>query len=151
MGKRTHPLIRLRGAWDVAPNGCWEWNRARDDLGYGRTWDVSLYRMTEAYRLVYRLFVGPIPDGLEIDHRCRNPSCVNPHHLEPVTHAENMRRIRGVNRMTECKWGHPMVGGNIYVSHRGKRLECRTCRNRSNIASKRRKRERERRERNLTR
>lgn len=74
-------------------DGCWEWTGARQPDGrydYGMFWDGT--RAVRAHRFAYELLVGPIPVGLELDHLCRNPPCVNPAHLEPVTHAENIRR-----------------------------------------------------------
>lgn len=70
--------------------GCWVWTGCRLPSGYGR---ISIGRETfNAHRVSYELFVGPIAHGLEIDHTCRNKSCVNPAHLEAVTHVENIRR-----------------------------------------------------------
>lgn len=69
---------------------CWDWGRARDGAGYGAIWYEG--RVQGAHRWVYEQLVGPIAKGLDLDHLCRNPRCVNPDHLEPVTHAENIRR-----------------------------------------------------------
>src|SRR5690349_8419011 len=69
---------------------CWVWSRARDHAGYGGVYCDG--HIVGAHRWVYQQLVGPIPDGLHLDHLCRNPSCVNPDHLEPVTVAENVRR-----------------------------------------------------------
>lgn len=69
---------------------CWNWTGYRNRGGYGRY--MHQKRMQLAHRVSYELLVGPVPDGLVIDHLCRNPSCVNPDHLEPVTNAENIRR-----------------------------------------------------------
>lgn len=70
--------------------GCWIWDGNKDRLGYtGKRFDG---KQTGAHRWVYTQLVGPIPDGMSLDHLCRNPSCVNPAHLEPVTHTENIRR-----------------------------------------------------------
>jgi len=77
---------------------CWVWQRAKTELGYGvaRADGKNQY----AHRMMYEREVGPIPDGLSLDHLCRNPSCVNPAHLEPVTHGENLRRGAGT-RLTD--------------------------------------------------
>lgn len=73
-----------------ASGDCWEWTGGRTDTDYG-LFNVDR-RMVKAYRFSYELLVGPIPDGLEIDHLCRMRHCVNPDHLEPVTRSENNRR-----------------------------------------------------------
>lgn len=72
------------------PTGCWEWQGARDSNGYGQL-NVR-NSILGAHRVAYETFVGPIPEGLHLDHLCVNPPCVNPDHLEPVTNAENVRR-----------------------------------------------------------
>ncbi len=69
--------------------GCWGWSGASDHLGYSRL--CGRARTTYAHRLAYELMVGPIPDGMEIDHICRNRGCVNPSHLRVCTHSENLR------------------------------------------------------------
>jgi hypothetical protein len=81
-----------------AASGCWVWGGPRTELGYGVLWANTRPRSRKAHRVVYEIHRGPIPAGLELDHLCRNPSCVNPDHLEPVTHAENMRRSPLVGR-----------------------------------------------------
>ena len=79
------------------PNtGCHLWGGACTTTGYGAfgigsTRDGTA-RVVRSHRFAYVRAIGPIPDGLELDHLCSTPSCVNPAHLEPVTHAENMRR-----------------------------------------------------------
>lgn len=75
-----------------------------------------------AHRWVYELMVAEIPEGLELDHLCRNTSCVNPEHLEPVSRAENMRRTR----WETCLRGHALTDDNVYWHKRGGRT-CRTC------------------------
>ena len=110
---------------------CWIWQACTGTNGYG-LFRVD-GRMFKAHRFAYELFVGPIPDGLELDHLCRVRTCVNPEHLDPVTHAENVRRgesgkVNGARQRakTHCPQGHPYAGENLYVNSDGKR-RCRTC------------------------
>jgi hypothetical protein len=100
--------------------GCWVWVGARSGNGYGAFKHGS--RTILAHRLVYEVVVGPIPRGLSLDHLCGNKACVNPAHLEPVTHRENMRRATS----EVCKYGHAFTPRNTYVSNRGSR-HCRAC------------------------
>lgn len=128
MTRRT-VFERLMSRVHFAPSGCWEWTGARMPSGYGRIGWGSLTDGTRetalAHRVSYTILRGPIPDGLQIDHLCRNRSCVRPDHLEPVTSATNNRRARAV--ATECPQGHPYAGENLYVDPRGNR-QCKACR-----------------------
>lgn len=78
--------------------------------------------------MVYEAMVGPIPEGMEVDHTCHQKWCYNPDHLEAVTHSENLRRRRPFKRIPVqvCKHGHDL--SDAYVTSEGKR-QCRTCRN----------------------
>jgi HNH endonuclease len=109
---------------------CWKWTGARNATGYGH---ISAGRgvCLMAHRVSWELHRGPIPDGHQIDHLCRNPGCVNPDHLEPVTPALNTARSWGpaaLNAEKECCIrGHDLDGPNLRWE-RGKRV-CRECRN----------------------
>lgn len=70
--------------------GCWNWQLSLDHHGYGTVCVKG--KRTGAHRFIYEQANGPIPEGMSLDHLCRNPRCVNPAHLEPVTQAENVRR-----------------------------------------------------------
>lgn len=95
----TPAIERLWPKVDVGhPLGCWEWNGGTTADGYGQTTEKTPdgRRRIYVHRLAYEHLLGPIPEGLVIDHLCRNTLCVNPDHLEPVTIAENVRRGRAV-------------------------------------------------------
>lgn len=108
---------------------CWEFTGPRNGLGYGRLSRDG--KDDYAHRGSYELLVGPIPDGLTLDHLCRNPPCVNPAHLEPVTMAENSRRGTSppaVNfRKTHCVNGHEFTEENTYRRPDNGRRVCRRC------------------------
>jgi hypothetical protein len=114
----------------VSPDaGCLVWTSAHNGVGYGRLRVDGRY--VYAHRFAYELLAGPIPNGLTIDHLCRNPGCVNVDHLEPVTMRENILRSEGVSarqaRQTHCTSGHPLSGDNLYTTPAGGR-RCRACR-----------------------
>lgn len=121
--KPTPVRDRFQDKYEVNESGCWIWVACLDVKGYGR---VSVGgRMKLAHRVSYALHIGPIPEGLTLDHLCRVPRCVNPAHLEPVTHAENMHRGERA-RKTHCKKGRPFDEANTYFGV-GDRRECRAC------------------------
>lgn len=114
-------------------SGCWRWTGRTSPL-YGkllvRVEGITVQRY--AHRVVYEMFRGPIPDGLTIDHLCRNPPCVNPWHLEPVTQGVNTLRgnaVSAVNlRKTHCLRGHPLFGDNVYWRRdRPGTRQCKAC------------------------
>lgn len=84
--------------WTVTQSECWEWNGNRNSYNYGRVFHNR--RASMAHRVSYEQFVGPIPEGYEVRHRCDNPPCVNPEHLLTGTHAENMQDKVRRNRQT---------------------------------------------------
>ena len=122
MPRYPTPLQRLARSTILLPNGCAITTRTGPD-GYsamsvgGRYWLI--------HRFAYTHFVGPIPEGLQIDHLCRNRKCWNPNHLEPVTQAENARRGFW-SLKTHCNRGHAYDEENTYVNPSGHRV-CRAC------------------------
>ncbi len=112
-------------------DSCWLWTGYLDHRGYGR-FSIGGRKgiETTAQNAAYRLFVGPIARGLEIDHLCRNPSCVNPCHLEAVTHRENILRSSAPPgrqaRQTHCLRGHLFDATNTRYELNGSR-SCRKC------------------------
>lgn len=103
---------------------CWLWTAgaAGRNGAYGK-FCVS-GQSVFAHRAAYELLVGPIPEGLTLDHLCRNTKCVNPEHLEPVTLAENIRRRWRAEPQDHCRNGHSYADGNRFVDSKG----CRSCR-----------------------
>lgn len=110
-------------------DSCWMWTGARDRRGYG-TFVVSTGLRRSAYRWLYETLIGDVPEGKELDHLCRQPSCVRPDHLEPVTHLENVRRGNAGGHAqrarTHCPKGHPYSGDNLHIRPDGGRA-CNEC------------------------
>jgi len=118
----------------VQSGDCWTWTACLNPDGYGQFWVSG--RAVKAHRFAYEQMVGEIPAGLELDHLCRNRSCVNPDHMDAVTHKVNVLRGVGVTAMhalkTECPQGHPLSGANLYPLPGGR--TCRECKKASNRA-----------------
>ena len=115
-------------------SGCWLWTAATTVAGYGQLGRAGGRGQTAwmAHRLSWELHRGPIPAGMHIDHLCRNPACVNPDHLEPVTQRENLLRGVGVSAVnaakTHCANGHAFTPQNTYVFPRNGSRQCMMCR-----------------------
>lgn len=115
----------------IADGDCLVWTGAKNSRGYGTVTNGRGGSML-VHRYVYEQLVGPIPEGLTIDHvaarGCTSKCCVNVEHLEPVTRGENNRRAAALK--THCKKGHALTGDNLAINKRsrGVQRECRTCR-----------------------
>lgn len=123
-------LDRIRDRSIPEPmTGCWFWTGSLNTCGYGQIYIDG--RMPHAHRAAYEAVYGKVPPGLELDHLCRVRSCVNPDHLEAVTHRTNVLRGESVSArcaaITHCPVGHPYAGENLYTrTSDGARL-CRQC------------------------
>jgi|ERR1700722_3307661 len=110
------------------PERCWVWTGAKDQKGYGNyTCEVGVVRKAHLFSWV--LHYGPIPAGLQVDHECNNPSCVNPFHLQILTGPENNERSNSASavnkRKTHCKYNHPFSDENT-IRKNGRRI-CIAC------------------------
>jgi len=115
--------------------GCWLWKGFLDRDGYGLF--TFRHKTTRAHRVAYELQVAAIPEGMQIDHLCRTRHCVNPHHMEVVTHRENVRRGIWVKK-THCPRGHEYSIANTYMMPSGSR-QCKAC-NRIHVLAYRKRR-----------
>lgn len=126
---------RFREKYEVRDCGhetpCWVWVAGRDRDGYGRFKPNSQVGTLPAHRVSYELFIGSIPEGLHIDHLCRNPGCVNPTHVEPVTCRENLMRgetyAASAAAQTHCIHGHEFTSENTYYKPPDGNRSCREC------------------------
>lgn len=122
--------IRFWGKVDKdGPNGCWLWTGAKFSNGYGCITldrdEEGWHHTTTPHRFAYELVVGPVPEGLVLDHLCRNKGCCNPAHVEPVTQKVNVHRAGGAPK-THCKRGHEWTPENTRITRNGTR-NCRAC------------------------
>lgn len=142
-GRTVQPVVdRFAQRVALTDSGCLEWLGATTGSGYAQ---IKLgpdegKRLVYVHRWSYEHHIGPIPEGLEVDHLCRNTICVLPDHLEAVTPSVNFWRsanAAAVNaRKTHCIRGHPLAGANLEASPEGWRRcrECRRVRDRSRLA-----------------
>lgn len=102
--------------WTITDTGCWEWNGPRMTLDYGRVGRGGARVL--AHRLAYETWVGPIPEGLVVRHRCDNPPCINPNHLEIGTQKDNVHDMHSRNRRLATKIredSYPEIARLYYV------------------------------------
>lgn len=123
---------RLLDKIEEDANGCWLWTAYTASNGYARI-SVARSKSREAHRVSYELFVGPVPEGLQLDHLCRVRHCINPDHLEPVTSRTNL--LRGIGptaqkaAQTHCTHDHEFTPDNTYYRKaRPTTRACRACR-----------------------
>lgn len=124
-------MRRLLEKVAIGEDGCWRTTGSVTGKGYARFRFDG--RSGHGHRFAYLALVGPIPDGLELDHVCRVRHCVNPAHLEPVTHLENLKRRKpseewARSQPTHCVNDHEYTRDNTYNRPNGKR-DCRICKN----------------------
>lgn len=111
----------------IPHSGCLIYMGNLNKRGYGRIGSGKRQTIILVHRAAYERLVGPIPEGLELDHKCRVPSCWNPAHLEPVTHAANVQRGWLYRTPPDaCEAGHPYAPENTYL-WRGRTRHCRIC------------------------
>lgn len=116
---------RLRSRSYETDSGCIIWYGAVNNKGYGLLWVYG--KLTLAHRAAYEIAKGPIPPDTELDHLCRTRQCINPDHLEAVSHKVNLKRGLWPNASkTHCPRGHPYSGDNLFINNHGRR-ECRSC------------------------
>lgn len=130
---------------------CWLWTGALSRGGYAKFYEPTSAgpRNVYGHRWSYERAVGPVPTGLELDHLCRVRRCVNPLHVEPVTHRVNLLRsdTRAATRrrhaaVTHCPKGHPYEGTNLMIARHGgcEHRTCRVCHNARSLLAQQRKR-----------
>ena len=130
---RLHSGIQISDDQHHGGEPCWVWTRAKFRHGYG---NIKVHgKSLKTHRVAYTERYGEIPDGLVIDHLCRNTGCCNPDHLRAVTQAENVHAegsaclTKAHAERTHCKYGHALEGDNLVHWSRLSRRECRECKN----------------------
>lgn len=128
--KHIPAKVRYWALIDIKPSGCWEWMGTKISKGPSKGYGYFSVggKWTRVIKWAYEYLIGPIPEGLELDHLCRNRGCVNPYHTEPVTHLVNVRR--GGVKKELCVRGHRLEMPNlVYDGIRNglERYRCRAC------------------------
>jgi len=128
-GKKYHAIEDIRDRLILYDGGCLIWTGYLDSGGYGR---VGFKKKSHpVHRLLWHHYVGPIPEGLVLDHLCKNPSCANIEHMEVVTNEENIARGQlwesGNQRKTHCPQGHPYDEANTLRRKNRNGRDCKTC------------------------
>ena len=126
---RGTPEARFTAKVEVTSTRCWKWRGYLMPNGYGQFGADGVAVL--AHRWAYEHWMGEVPQGLDLDHLCRNRWCVNPAHLEPVTRRENLRRGIRKTGQESCKNGHPLAGDNLKPTKDGRR-QCRACQQAAN-------------------
>lgn len=120
MNPPAHVRERFWSKVEPGDGECWNWTGHTRGNGYG-SFNIYHGKLIFAHRLAYEMLVADIPDGLTIDHLCRNIICVNPYHMEPIPRGLNRQRAAAV--VTHCPRGHEYTSANTAIYN-----NCRTCR-----------------------
>lgn len=126
----------------VEVGDCWQWTASTANGGYGQFFPEARRRW-RAHRWLWTQIVGPIPAGMEADHMCRNPGCVNPDHIRIVSKAENLAArpsVQAAKAKTHCINGHEFTPENTRTSEKFPSRQCKAC-NRDRYRKRHRARE----------
>lgn len=140
----THRREKIGGSEAASESDCILYAGRLSDRGYAQVWVGG--RTVRLHRHMYESFVGPIPEGHEIHHRCGVKHCLNTDHMEALTHADHMRlhdplATTASRAKTHCANGHARTPENLYVAPKTGLRACRICRRANRRASDQRKRE----------